>query len=126
VKKLLIICLLLVHAAASSGTALSVHFCMGEYSGISFAREKQSKCSNCGMVDKKGCCHDETQLIKLDAPVANSLLVEFGYLKWVPISTFTYVPIKYFSVPNVLLDALHHKPIDSGPPLHVMNCHFRI
>jgi hypothetical protein len=126
VKKFLIICLLLVHAAASSGTALSVHFCMGDYSGVGFAGDKQSKCSNCGMVDKKGCCHDETQLIKLDAPVAKSSLVEFGFSKLAPISTRVCLPIHFFSISNGMVDAVHHKPIDAGPPIHVMNCHFRI
>jgi hypothetical protein len=78
------------------------------------------------MVDKKGCCHDETQVIKLDAPVAKSSLVEFGFSKLAPISTRVCLPIHVFSISNGMVDAVHHKPIDAGPPIHVMNCHFRI
>jgi len=79
-----------------------------------------------GWLTKKGCCHDETQVIKLDAPAAKSSLVEFGFLKLVPVSTALFIPIHFFRVPNGMVDALHHKPIDAGPPIHVMNCHFRI
>jgi hypothetical protein len=99
---------------------------MGDYAGIGFAREKKSTCSNCGMDDKKGCCHDETQVIKLDAPVAKTSLVELDLSKLVPISTHVFVPIHFLSIPNFTGDALYQKPIDAGPPIHLMNCHFRI
>jgi hypothetical protein len=99
---------------------------MGDYAGVGFAREKQSRCSNCGMVDKKGCCHHETQLIKLDAPAAKSSLIELDFSKFLPISTYLFVPIKTQRISNFRVDVLQNKPIDPGPPIHVMNCHFRI
>ena len=118
--------MLLVHTAASSGTALSVHFCMGDYSGVSFAREKQSRCSNCGMVDKEGCCHDETQVIKLDAPAAKSSLVGPDFLKLFPSATFSLVPLRPIVFRNSNFHFIQHRQIDSGPPIHLLNCHFRI
>lgn len=64
-KKLLSIFLLLIYTTASSGTALSTHYCMGDIADISFGTPEDSdKCGSCGMEDM-GCCHDEPTIIKI-------------------------------------------------------------
>lgn len=116
--------MLLIHTAASNGTALSVHFCMGDYSGVSFAKEKQSLCSNCGMVDKSGCCHDETQVIKLDAPSAKSSSIDF--LQLFSEAAIAFYPVRPIVIDKVNFNLIHNWKIDSGPPIHLRNCSFRI
>jgi len=65
VKKLLSILLLLVYTAASSGTVMSAHFCMGELAAITIGEKQEKSCGYCGMEDA-GCCHDLSKVVKLD------------------------------------------------------------
>ena len=64
-KKLFSILLLLVYTAASSGTVMSAHFCMGELAGITIGEKQEKACGFCGMEDA-GCCHDVSKVVKLD------------------------------------------------------------
>lgn len=57
---------------ASSGIAMDVHFCMGKELGVNFYQAASSKCSKCGMAEKKdGCCRDEHSFHKLNSDHQN-------------------------------------------------------
>lgn len=125
VKKLLAILLLLVYTAASSGTVMNTHFCMGEFAGISIGEKQQEQCGYCGMEDA-GCCHDLLQVVKLDgSQLEKASSVTFDY----KLTAYTPKP----SLPNVILfngekNTLNQSPTTDpgGPPIYLRNCVFRI
>ena len=59
-KKFVVSVLLLVYILTASGASISLHYCMGKFSGWDIDKNTTSRCSNCGMqkADKKGCCND--------------------------------------------------------------------
>jgi len=125
VKKLLSIFLLLVYTAASSGTVMSAHFCMGELAAITIGEKQEKACGYCGMEDA-GCCHDLSKVVKLD----NSQLQKTPTLTFVQ---FILLPIQvhYQTPSNLSLLKLPQKCLISGkyiggPPLYLRNSVFRI
>ena len=64
-KRFIIILLLLIHTAASSGTVLSMHYCMGSLASMHIGHKEESGCATCGMKNS-GCCHDDVKVLKID------------------------------------------------------------
>ena len=124
-KKILAILLLLVYTAASSGTVMSAHFCMGELAGISIGEKEQEACGYCGMNDA-GCCHDLLQVVKLDDSQmlkTSSVLIEDNFLSLTQ-------NINFYS-PEILFNRKERikciEPSKYGdPPIYIRNCVFRI
>jgi hypothetical protein len=125
VKKLLAILLLLVYTAASSGTVMSAHFCMGEFAGISIGEKQQEQCGYCGMEDA-GCCHDLLQVVKLDdtqLEKASSISLDYKFADFHPTSNFPTIRLYHeanHDISTHLVDSL------DGPPIYLRNCVFRI
>lgn len=124
-KKLLSIFLLLVFTAASSGTVMSAHFCMGELAAISIGEKQEKACGYCGMEDA-GCCHDLSKIVKLD----NSQLQK---TPTITIGQFIFIPLQvnYQSPSNLSFSTLPKQSHISGkyiggPPLYLRNSVFRI
>ena len=116
----------MVHTAASSGTVLSMHFCMGSFASLKIGFSEKQGCDKCGM-DNKGCCHDDIKVIKLNGdPVFNFITSENfptpgGFIPH--FSYFSENPIfKDFS--KVYIQYSHN--IDKSPPIFLMNCTFLI
>ena len=124
-KKILAILLLLVYTAASSGTVMSAHFCMGELAGVSIGEKEQDACGYCGM-DDAGCCHDLLQLVKLDDSQmlkTSSVVLENNLLTLA--QTVDFFPLE------ILLERKENikciSPLKYGdPPIYLRNCVFRI
>lgn len=124
-KNFLIIVLLFVHSAASSGTVLSLHYCMGDFASVSIGHKDKKGCDKCGM-ENKGCCHDDVKVIKLDNNAIvhatnnhtfyQSALVSFHDLT----GHHVELPIKDFK-PAIAIDAFAE-----DPPIFLLNCSFRI
>ena len=124
-KKLLAILLLLVYTAASSGTVMSTHFCMGEFAGISIGEKQQDQCGYCGMEDA-GCCHDLMQEVKIgDSQLvkASSVTFDYKYLVHPTKQTFPIV-ILFKQDKNKFSQRSFIDP--GGPPVYLRNCVFRI
>ena len=123
-KKLLAILLLLVYTAASSGTVMSAHYCMGEFAGISIGEKQQEQCGY--WMEDAGCCHDLLQVVKIgDSQLVKTSSVTFDY-------KFIAHPTKQ-TVPNVIIfkegknKFSQRSLIDpEGPPVYLKNCVFRI
>lgn len=64
----------MVYTAASSGTVISAHYCMGDLAAVSFGEQDTDGCEFCGMEDK-GCCHNLPQVIKIDNSVLESQVI---------------------------------------------------
>jgi hypothetical protein len=125
VKKLLVILLLLVYTAASSGTVMSAHFCMGELAGISIGEKQQDQCDYCGMEDA-GCCHDLLQVVKIDGSQlvkASSVTFDYKLSEHTPTPAFPIV-VFFSRQKNKLSQSYFTVP--DGPPIFLRNCVFRI
>jgi hypothetical protein len=125
VKKLLAILLLLVYTAASSGTVMSTHFCMGEFAGISIGEKQQDQCGYCGMEDA-GCCHDLMQVVKIgDSQLVKASSVTFDYKYLVHPTKHTFpIVILFKQDKNKFSQRSFIDP--GGPPVYLRNCVFRI
>lgn len=110
----------------SSGMAMEVHYCMGERVSTEFYASSGDTCGRCGMKEKKGgCCSDEQKFIKLSddhkaaganytAPVFFAVIVPMVQADDRALDLFSTLPF-------------HTQAIsDSGPPLYLLNCVFRI
>lgn len=124
-KKLLAILLLLVYTAASSGTVMSTHFCMGEFAGISIGEKQQDQCGYCGMEDA-GCCHDLMQVVKIDdSQLVKASSVNLDYNHVVPPAKQTFpIVILFKQDKNKINQRSFIDP--GGPPVYLRNCVFRI
>jgi hypothetical protein len=125
VKKILSILLLMVYTAASSGTVISAHYCMGDLAAVSIGEQERDGCEFCGMEDQ-GCCHDLPQVIKIDNSVLEGQatpLFNFG-----PSWATAPVAIPHDDVmkmgPKVACNFIPQHFIP--PPHYLLNCNFRI
>ena len=124
-KKILAILLLLVYTAASSGTVMSAHFCMGELAGVSIGEKEQDACGYCGM-DDAGCCHDLLQVVKLDYSQmlkTSSVVLENNLLSLA--QTVDFFRLEIIFDRNEKIKCI--SPLKYGdPPIYLRNCVFRI
>lgn len=124
-KKLLSIFLFLVYTAASSGTVMSAHFCMGELAGISIGEKEHKTCGYCGMEDAS-CCHDLQQVVKMDGSQLEKSSTPSLAFKLFTLSKIAYVPVNFkvwdykdqFTVASLIQRG--------SPPIYLKNCVFRI
>lgn len=61
-KRILVPILMMLYMAGAMGATVHLHYCMGEFVGVSLIHHEEHKCSKCGMVKKtmnNGCCQDE-------------------------------------------------------------------
>jgi len=124
-KNFLIIILLLVHTATSSGTVLSLHYCMGDFASVSIGHKDKKGCDKCGM-ENKGCCHDDVKVIKLDNNAFVYAINKHTFYQ-PALAVFhdifdhnSGLPCKDFK-PAIALNAFAKKP-----PIFLLNCNFRI
>jgi hypothetical protein len=131
-KRFFAFILLLIYSVTSIGATVELHYCMGKLSGWTLALiESHSKeCSKCGMEKThldKGCCHDESKLLKIqDDQKANYVSLEISKL-----SVAAPVLIDHtvaYSLPkiNELLPQSNAPPRISGVDVYIRNCVFRI
>ncbi len=67
-KKLIIIIVSLAYLAVSSGVIVNLHYCMNRLASTGFFDGPDKQCAKCGMDihQSDGCCHDETQFLKIE------------------------------------------------------------
>ncbi len=65
-KKFLVILIMVCYGYSSIGATLNLHYCMNKLVGASMQHAHNERCGKCGMNSKKskGCCKDETKLLK--------------------------------------------------------------
>ncbi len=117
--------LLVIYTAASGGTVISAHYCMGDLASISIGERDTKGCAYCGMEDE-GCCHDLPQVIKMENSNLENPGVTFSLFH--PIAYFSAFPWRFNKVdPAPIADAqlvLTYKVLK--PPAFLLNCNFRI
>lgn len=69
-KRFIAIFLTFLYIGVSSGSSLYLHYCMGEFKGMSLSQDHKDHCDNCGMLKskaaKKGCCEEKQHEIKIE------------------------------------------------------------
>jgi len=115
----------MVYTAASSGTVISAHYCMGDLAAISIGVQESDGCEFCGMEDK-GCCHDLPQVIKIDNSVIEGQATP--HFNFVPSWATAPVVIPHEDVmkmaPKVSCSFIPQHFIP--PPQYLLHCNFRI
>ncbi len=118
----------MIYMTVSSGIAMEIHYCMGKQAGIDFYDTATGKCGRCGMKEKKGgCCSDEHKFYKLaDAHknVSSDDNVFVSPMAALILQPSFYSPVMTGNKKN-LLHTILPQP-DSGPPIFLRNCVFRI
>ena len=115
----------MIYTAASSGTVISAHYCMGDLAGISIGEQEGDGCEFCGMEDK-GCCHDLPQVIKIDNSILEGQaipVVDF-HPSWsiAPLAFSHNLVVKGVSQSIISFSPKHFIP----PPQYLLHCNFRI
>ena len=111
------------------GATIHLHYCMNEFVSWSLWHgEKDSKCSKCGMKEKKGgCCKDEHKQVKLKTEHQKSGVVQYFQLLDAPALV---TPIADFSFKVAAVSLTF--PVSNAPPkiprerLYVLHCVFLI
>ena len=128
VKKFLLSIVTMLYMTMSSGIAMEIHYCMGKQAGIDFYDTAIEKCGRCGMKEKKGgCCSDEHKFYKLaDAHknVSSDDNVFVSPMAALILQPSLYPPVMPGNRKNLLHTILPQS--DSGPPIFIRNCVFRI
>ena len=124
-KKILAILLMTVYTAASSGTVMSAHFCMGELAGLSIGENQQEQCGYCGMQDA-GCCHDELQIVKIDGSQLVKVTTVSLDNKFSPYTRIIIFPRQRSFDGGKQRIIYSFSPFSEGPPIFIQNCVFRI
>lgn len=117
----------MIYMLVSTGFVISVHYCMNKIDGYSFGTEKVDTCGKCGMhvEDAKGCCKDETQVVKLDLDQLTTKLLNFNIASPVILQA---VPSYLTFPPLVTRDnkfAAAHGPPVINKDIHILHCVFR-
>ncbi len=109
------------------GVAMEIHYCMGSKAGVELYGSDKKQCGKCGMVEKKGCCHDEHQFYKIEDSHKN-VSNDVSFAAPVAIIEHTY-PLFNWQLPAdaaALAINNHSPPEYSGPSATILNCVFRL
>ena len=131
-KRFFAFILLIIYSATTVGATVQIHYCMGRLSGwsITWAESKSKECDKCGMEkthSDKGCCHDESKLLKIqDDQKANSVSLDISKLSVAAPAIIDHNVNHSLSEMNQLLPQANAPPRSSDLDLCIQNCVFRI
>ena len=139
-KKLLVTILAFVYLTSTIGATVHLHYCMDKLVGWGLGQEKSDKntCQYCGMCKSptnkhcykeiKGCCKDDQKQIKLE----NDQKLSETAIKVAKISGELKSPVFpdhiYEHVSSIAEEypVNHALPWQSGVPVFILNCVYRI
>ena len=117
--------LAILYLASSSGAPITVHYCMGEE--VSKGLGTEETCGKCGMKNKKGCCEDKVQLIKIqDTHFLHAYDFVFAPFPAVLQTSFTDICPAVVFVKTTGTIQNNSPPGFSGVSLFIRNCVFRL
>lgn len=129
-KKFLLAILAFTYLVTTSGVVVTIHYCMGKLSSAEYGVAKVSKCDKCGMKEtqkKKGCCHTENKIYKVnDSHNYVKTSVDFSKITIVtPVETISSEqPVQ--GVERTLALQYHSPPDSRTSSVYLYNCVFRI
>jgi hypothetical protein len=122
-KKVTVICLVLIYSAFSVGIAKSTHFCMGREQGSSLFSWESKKCPCFRLTSStNSCCADEHELIKIenDQSAVQILLVHIPSIHFI----LDLSPTDLDSVIQCAFSTMVEKQNQPPPkvPIYQVNC----
>jgi len=131
VKRFLATILAVIYFTASTGATVNIHYCMGKLQSMdlwhSKQKEKEKVCDNCGMTNKKGCCEDKHQVVKIEKkyniPVTN---ISFTKIVSVPSQYFTSMQPVVLQEETPDFSSSNSPPGKGDIPLFICNCIYLI
>ncbi|WP_449506038.1 HYC_CC_PP family protein [Cnuella takakiae] len=100
VKKVFSTILLVIYLTFSAGATMHLHYCMGEFAGISLTDTNESTCGKCGMEshdEKNECCKDVPVSLKITDDQASSSCEQTVDRPWVQLEAIS--PLIYLVQP---------------------------
>ena len=132
-KRLLVFILLIVYSLATTGTSISMHFCMGKLSDLNWnAKTEKKTCGKCGMEKEEnkanGCCSDEHKWVKIqDDQKTATASYNFSHLQVAePLFMNGFDNHWFFTEAADLLPNSHAPPRSCDRAIYKRNCVFRI
>ena len=129
-KKIIIGILAVFYLITTSGVVVTIHYCMGKISSAEYGLSKVNFCDKCGMKEtgkKKGCCHTENKVYKVDDS-HNYVKSNVDFTQ-----TIIAIPVEFISLNQSLqgvektLALKYHSPPDNrGISVYLYNNVFRI
>jgi hypothetical protein len=100
---------------------------MDRYSSFRLYQPSSDWCPTCGMHTKKGCCHDEVQILKLPGDYQNATAF-FSFNKIVPavITPSEFLTADLFNEKTDFNSVSHPPPLLSKQDTYIQNSVFRI
>ncbi|WP_276484392.1 HYC_CC_PP family protein [Paraflavitalea pollutisoli] len=127
-KKAIIAILAILYVTVASGVVVNVHYCMGKIASVDYGYDNHDKCGKCGMSGKKkGCCHTEYKLVKLDDEhrLAEAQMAFLAAPALLP-ATNSEFPEPPAGEQTYLARQYHSPPDTRSNAVYLRNCVFRI
>ena len=128
-KKFVVTILLLLYLIPTFGVNVTVHYCGGEFSSLTFGTSAKNKCACGSKKMKKNCCEDKTFSYKVDDDQAKTqeCLLTFSNSFNLDVAPPSSVEFYYFYYPSIVSEYYFHHPPDKVKlPLYILNQVFRI
>ncbi|MGE5107184.1 MAG: HYC_CC_PP family protein [Sphingobacteriales bacterium] len=129
-KKFFVAILAFIYLVTTSGVVVTIHYCMGKLSSAEYGAAKTSKCDKCGMQEsqkKKGCCHTENKIYKLDdSHNYVKSLIDFSKTSIAAPEEVINMDQPWQGVEKTLVLQYHSPPDKRCSSVYLYNCVFRI
>ena len=128
-KKFVVTILLLLYLIPTFGINVTVHYCGGVISSVSFGAVATDKCACGSKKMKKNCCQDKKFSFEGDDDQSKTQIVAITFFKFCDIQavlpkTFQF-DYQYFPL-IAAENYFHHPPNSVKPPLYILHQVFRI
>jgi hypothetical protein len=137
-KKCIAAILAVLYLSTSMGATVHLHYCMGKLAAWTLQEPSGKDGSMCGMtkmpasngcsLTKKDCCRDEYHQIRTGKDQKPGSFA-FEIIRLAAVSAELPDPaviVPYISSVALTLPAVNGPPIDTGVPVFLRNCNFRI
>lgn len=115
-----------LYIVIASGITVNIHYCMGDFASVDYGIPVNEACSVCGMKEKKGCCHTEYKLVKIqDAHQLAKINVDFAKAPAEPVPSPALQPIQ-LSLQETRELTYHSPPDERSNYVYLHNRVFRI
>ena len=128
-KKIIVTIFLLLYLIPTFGVNVTVHYCGGEISSVSFGEAGIDKCACGSKKMKKNCCQDKKFSFEVDDDQSKTPEAAITFLKSFDIQTFLPKAFKfdYNYFPQITSgDYFHHPPNNVKTALYILHQVFRI
>jgi hypothetical protein len=129
-KKFTIAILSVYYLAVACGITVNFHFCMGHLASVEVFAKTQKKCGRCGMEIHKsnGCCHDEVEVVKLQADQQKTAIASYDIAAIEPVEIIPseFIAAHFYNIDEQRHFHNHSPPLLSAQDTYLQNNVFRI